>query len=168
MKEIILTQNQIAFVDDKDYEYLNQWKWCAHKSCRTFYAIRNIYPLNRRCPVRITMHHEVFGKNIRIDHIDGNGCNNQIENLRAASALQNMWNQKKRKNCSSIYKGVYWDKAQGKWRAQIACGEVLNNGLHKRVYIGRFDIEEDAAREYDKFAKKHFGEFAKLNFPSDE
>lgn len=41
MKEIKLTQGKITLVDDKDFKYLNQWKWCAHKGGRTYYVVRN-------------------------------------------------------------------------------------------------------------------------------
>ena len=27
MKQIPLTQNKIAFIDDIDFDWLNQWKW---------------------------------------------------------------------------------------------------------------------------------------------
>ena len=40
MKKILLTQNQVALVDDQDYDWLNQWKWCAIQGRYTFYAMR--------------------------------------------------------------------------------------------------------------------------------
>ncbi|MFA5238384.1 MAG: hypothetical protein WC476_01575 [Phycisphaerae bacterium] len=40
MKKIPLTQGKFALVDDEDYEWLNQWKWCAHKKENTSYAVR--------------------------------------------------------------------------------------------------------------------------------
>ena len=42
MKEIKLTQDKIALVDDDDFEYLNQFKWCANKLRHTFYAFRTL------------------------------------------------------------------------------------------------------------------------------
>jgi len=40
-REIVLTRNMVAVVDDDDYEILSQWKWSASSRQRhTYYAVR--------------------------------------------------------------------------------------------------------------------------------
>lgn len=43
MKEIPLTQGQVALVDDEDFERVNAFKWCAkwHSKTKSFYAVRS-------------------------------------------------------------------------------------------------------------------------------
>ena len=93
---------------------------------------------------------------IHTDHKNGNGLDNQKHNLRTCSQAQNNRNAKKRENCSSKYKGVYWDKKNKKWRARI----YLNK---KEICLGRYKNEIDAAKAYDEKAKELFGEFAQPN-----
>jgi len=45
-----------------------------------------------------------------------------------------------------------------RWRARIRV-----NG--KRIYLGSFKNEIDAAKAYDDAAQKHHAEYASLNFP---
>jgi len=54
-----------------------------------------------------------------IDHVDGNGLNNKISNLRKATHGQNMLNSKISKNNKSGYKGVVYLKRERKWRASV-------------------------------------------------
>ena len=91
-----------------------------------------------------------------IDHIDGNRLNNDINNLRVATPLQNQLNKFRQKNGTSIYKGVWYDGAKAVWKASIRI-----NG--NRKYLGQFSTEQDAAICYDLAAIEFHGEFAKLN-----
>lgn len=153
MKEIKLTQGQVALVDDEDYEFLSQWKWYAIKDKTTFYAAR----AERKTTIQ--MHRVILGltdSKIEGEHKDHNGCNNQRDNLRIATRSQNCANRPSFKNSSSKYLGVSWHKKNKKWVAYIR-----KDGLRK--YIGSFNKEEDAALSYNSLAIQYFGDFANLN-----
>lgn len=97
-----------------------------------------------------------------IDHINGIKTDNRLSNLRRASAKQNSYNARKTTNeTSSRYKGVTFDKAKNKWRAQI-----MSHG--KNNFLGHFKSEKAAARAYDEAAIAFFKEFANLNNASDD
>lgn len=144
MKQIILTQGKFALVDDDDFERLSQFKWWAHKQPNTFYAGRMITLENGK-RISFMMHHAVFGKaplGMEVDHIDGNGLNNQKSNLRFVTRRQNMQNAvNHRVKRTSRYPGVSFDVRRRKWKAYIKI-----NGVHKD--IGRFDSENEAFMAY--------------------
>lgn len=149
---IPLTQGQVAIVDAEDYERLSKYKWYGAKTRGNYYAYRN---RNNRT---VSMHREIMGepKGMCVDHKDGNGLNNRKSNLRICTVAQNIRNRRL-VGGSSRYKGVYFQKSINKWKADITF-----NG--RRIYIGCFADEIDAAKAYDKNAKELFGEFAYLNF----
>lgn len=89
-----------------------------------------------------------------IDHIDGNGLNNAIANLREATSAQNMHNRGAAAHNVSGFKGVTQDRRTLQWRANINI-----NG--RQTYIGSFGTAEDAASAYASAAKQYHGEFAK-------
>jgi len=151
-KSIPLTQGKMALVDDEDFDKLNQYKWCFDGQ----YAQSKIGN-------KTTRMHRVIFDSPQVDHVDGDGLNNQRSNLRACNHTQNQMNSVKRKSLSiklsSKYKGVSWHKQTEKWRARIQTSQGC-------LYLGLFEVEEDAARAYDEAAKENFGEFARLNFPA--
>jgi hypothetical protein len=155
-KEIQLAQGEVALVDDEDFEWLNQYRWHINDSG---YAVRNVSKkIAKNKTVR--MHREIMNTpfDLETDHINGNRLDNRKTNLRICTSAQNKKNAKKRTDNTSGYKGVDWDKINGKWRAKI-----LVNG--KQITIGRFANIDDAAHAYDEVAEKQYGEFASLNFP---
>ncbi len=90
-----------------------------------------------------------------VDHIDGSRTNNHWENLRYATHSENSRNQNKTsKPTSSIYKGVSLRRDSGKWEAKI-------NTPEKRIHIGCFASEREAAGAYNAAAVLHYKEFAK-------
>jgi hypothetical protein len=161
MKEIKLSQGKVALVDDEDFEFLNQFKWYAKKANRTFYALRNSFYVENKKRHTIQMHRVILGLkdlNIKCDHIDHNGLNNQKNNLRHSTNAENCKNQKPKEGYSSIYKGVCWCNKRKKWRANIRIND-------RQKHIGYFKDEIECAKAYDNMAKIHYKEFAYLNFP---
>jgi hypothetical protein len=157
MKEIPLTQGQVALVDDEDYEFLSQYKWHARKHRKTFYAVTAIHNSITGKQVHIKMHQAIIGMRLDqkvIDHINCRGVDNRRENLRHCTFAQNRRNSASYEGVSK-YKGVHL--VGKKWRARIRI-----NG--KSVSLGMFTKEISAAIAYDITAYQYFGEFAKLNF----
>lgn len=155
MKQITLTQDKVALVDDADFEWLSRWKWRARKCGMVWYACRNSPRPEHQT---IYMHREILGDSWHIDHKDGDGLNNQRQNLRSASKQQNGQNSGLRKNNTSGFKGVSHNRKLNKWVAQIQVGE-------RSIYLGVFATAEESALAYDKAAVEHCGDFARLNFP---
>jgi hypothetical protein len=161
MKRIALTKGKEALVDDQDYEYLMQWKWKASHNRNTFYAnacTSRTYPGGRQY---FSMHRLVaaqigFPLGDKVDHVNRNGLDNQRNNLRPATNVQNSGNQKIHRTNTSGYRGVTWRKARGRWRAEIRIDGKL-------IELGSFNDPMEAAKAYNEAALKYFGEFAVLN-----
>lgn len=153
--KIELTQGKVAIIDDADWDLVSGYKWFAKKSGNTYYAETKV----RReggGQRDIRMHRLLLSltdQKIQVDHRDGNGLNNQRENLRACSLAENQRNRGAYANNKSGFKGVSWHKQSGKWRASIGV-----NG--KRKHIGLFDTPEAAHASYCLAAVEFHGEFA--------
>lgn len=118
MKQIPLTQNKFAIVDDKDFENLNQFKWFFNGKG---YAGRSKWIKGGNSSIQILMHRIILNapKNQEIDHINGDGLDNRRENLRLCSHAENSKNRKFYKNNTSGVRGVVWDKQMKSWAVQF-------------------------------------------------
>jgi hypothetical protein len=152
---IPLTKGKFAIVDAADFVWLSRFKWHCVINNKRAYAYHSFDDKN------MGMHRVIMNPppGLVVDHIDGNGLNNTRANLRICTSAQNICNCKGRSKTSK-YKGVSWSK-RNKWASVIS----LNL---KRIHIGYFDDEIEAAKAYDKKAKELFGEFAYLNFPTEQ
>lgn len=153
---IPLTRGQFAIVDAKDYPALTKYKWFAEGANGKYYAVR------KKNGKSIKMHRQIkkAPPHLVVDHIDHNGLNNTNANLRLATFTQNCQNQQRASHKTSKYKGVHWHKKQKKWAAQITANK-------KPHHLGYFKEETQAAKAYDRAAKKYHRQFASLNFPNN-
>lgn len=142
MKVIILTQGQVAIVDDDDFEKLNAFKWQAKKYRKTYYAARSIR-LESGKQRTINMHRAILNcpDGLEIDHVDGNGLNNQRYNIRVVTRRQN--HQNLHRQSSSKYPGVWHDKDANRWHSSIRIGPKIKN-------LGRYGSEVEAFKAYAK------------------
>lgn len=147
-----LTRGMLALIDEEDRSIVEPYRWQALRSKNTMYAKRDTYPL-RMC---VYMHRAILGiidSPLHVDHINRNGLDNRRCNIRTATVRQNLHNT--RMNCrnTSGFRGVAYH-SYGKWIARAG-----------DTYLGYFPSREEAARAYDAFVRRMFGEFAVLNFP---
>jgi HNH endonuclease/AP2 domain len=160
-RRIYLGEGKWTLLDVKDYYRLRIFKWIIYGNGTNLYAVRHqlIEPNKTKT---VYMHREIMNPpaGLVVDHRNCDGLDNRKDNLRFATHAQNTRNRRKKKNASSQFLGVYFNKEKSTWDSQI-----MHNG--KKIWVGRFKTEIDAARAYDAAALKYHKEFARLNFPKE-
>lgn len=148
MKTLELSRGKVAVVDDETFTWLKKYKWTLSGNGK--YAI---YYTKRNGKRRLFQMHRIImnaKKGEYVDHIDGNGLNNQKSNLRIVTHRQNMLNRKDLKKTIGITK-----HQKGYW------ARIRFEGKH--FSLGVYEKKEDAIKAYNEAAKKYYGDDAFLN-----
>lgn len=152
----------VALVDDEDYERVSQHVWTA--SINEDRTIRiNTY---LRGGKRLKLARHILGmkevdRNLDVVFKDLNPLNNCKDNLDIVPKGSSTKRARGRRNSSSKYKGVSFDKRRSKWEASIRV-----NG--KKRFLGYFIDEDEAAKMYNAKALHFFGEIAYLNIIGED
>jgi hypothetical protein len=160
-RRIYLGQGVWTILDVDDFYRFGNLKWTLNGTKKKFYAVSGIKDENGNFKM-VRLHRLIMNdpKGFLVDHMNGNSLDNRSANLRKATRTQNLFNTRKRENTSSRFVGVSFDKRYRVWHAYIT------HSRRKR-FLGYFKNEVDAARAYDKSAKKYRRELARLNFPEN-
>lgn len=154
---IPLTQGKVALVDESDLGVVGNLKWQAMTRGGRWYARRTTAGPNGAYAVY--MHRAIVGspgRGAHVDHINHNGLDNRRLNLRIVPVSVNIQNRRSAYG-KSRFLGVSWRAKQKKWWALI-------RGDGRRIHLGYFDNETQAARAYDKAALELYGPLARTNF----
>jgi hypothetical protein len=157
--EVVLTKGQRALIDREDLPLVQGRFWYVKGDPdRTHYAMTTVR--TKAGWEALSMHRLLLNvlPGFQVDHRNGNGLDNRRFNIRIATVVDNARNTRIHRDNKVGFKGVHFDKRNGKFRAHI--------GLNGRSrYIGSYKTAENAAKAYDEAAIEYFGEFARLNFP---
>ena len=176
-------KGKFTLVDNDVFPAVDQYNWSYVFSHNNEYAMRVDTTNDEREPIK--MHNYIWNLKIgeipegkMVDHIDNNGLNNCIENLRLVTSQENAFNQTKRKTNNSGFKGVShyrqvdnrYEKpvTHEQWLASISItidGKMIEE---KKYFPFSEEGKIQAALWYDDKAIELFGEYAWLNFPDEE
>ncbi|MES2517362.1 MAG: hypothetical protein V4585_04590 [Bacteroidota bacterium] len=160
MKKIPLTHNKYALVDDEDYDIVKDYAWKASLSRKIRYYARTIVksenPDQKNSYIflqQLILGSRPAGKRLFFKDGDTLNCQkNNLEFVTFGQAAHSYYNKTKLcKNAKENFRGV-----TVRYIARIG----FNN---KRIVLGTFDSELNAALAYNIKAKELFGERAVLN-----
>lgn len=157
---IDLTQDQQAFVDEKDWYELKKHKWRARwsKTTKSYYVERSIphpkggkYKSGKPRNVTESIHRRImgldYGDKRQVDHINGNTLDNRRGNLRIVTPRENHEN---RKDQSKYGVGVYYVKARSHLNTPYKAQTYFEGKNH---HLGYFTTKEEARQHKKEWLK---------------
>ncbi len=139
-------------IDLPIYNNIKNYKWYLSSTGHAYTwfssGIVYIHRFVTHCPEDLT-----------VDHINNWKLDCRKENLRICTQRQNLQHKSPKKDSNSKFKGVSIKKSLNRGFRFIA--KIKHED--KRIHLGTFSKETDAALEYNKYAKIFFGQYAYLN-----
>lgn len=143
-------------IDLADYRRVRQHGWAISRNGHITGTIGN---------KRILLHHFIMGqkppKGRKVIHVNYDPLDFTRNNLVWVPHNIACQRQPLKEDAKSRYKGVTHHTKANKWIASLTDGP-------RRIYLGYYDTEEEAAAAYDKAAWTHYGPYVRLNFPDAE
>jgi hypothetical protein len=161
-----LTQGKVALIDACFAGPVLALKWYAQKGGRTYYADRMYTPKKGARRKVVSLHQfiaELAGIPVsdgqQVDHINGDGLDNRLGNLRVVTLRQNAINRHYHR--TGKLAGTSFHKKLGKWGAFITI-----NG--QSVALGVFKTEAEAHAVYCQALWEHAPEEAAVICPGKQ
>lgn len=152
--EVHIYNSSLTFtISDSDHPMIEPYRWVIHKAKGITYVkarINGNYVYLHRFIMKVKKGYDVV-------HKDGNGLNNERDNLQVVSHNKIMESARKRKP-KTPFKGVRYSRG---WYVSIAYMGV-------RHTVGPYDDDVSAAKDYDRLALFFYGvdDSTYLNFPA--
>ena len=149
----------VAQIDAEDVERVSRYRWRAFTSLAN---PNNPYCQNRSTGETVYLHRFIIGakRGQVVDHINRDSLDCRKANLRICTPAENSANRRKangptKYGKTSKYYGVSWDTRARRFIAQFRCRDAR--------YTRFFKDEVEAAQQFNEWARKHHGEYARLN-----
>ena len=136
------------YFDKEDYELIKDYSWCINDN-------GYVITVDRTTGKRMRLHRLVMGVDgdLVVDHINHDKTNNCKSNLRVCTQSNNVKNRSNKKNSSSGFMGVSWNKKSNKWHARIKVDGKLK-------HLGYYTDINEAIRVRIHSEIEMFGEYA--------
>ena len=151
------------YFDLNDYKKVIKYQWRLHHSG---YVVTSL-PRDKNGKRKIlSLHSLIFNdedniKNIKIDHINRNKCDNRKSNLRKVNNSLNGFNINRQSNNTSGKTGVSYNKNNNNYVSYICVD-------YNKIYLGSFKNFEDAVNARKEAEIKYFGELSDTKYNLEE